>query len=224
MNNICIDHVNSFSPRGRAGAACKPNHSSCFFWKPNQTVELAAASSEASSWRAVPDVTPLRDRNLFLRDVVEVVDAGGRSQSGRVRTQLIRHVRAEIDVGALVVAGRDAPEVFEAAEHALDDVTSLVGTFIVTMRMLAGRIWRDSAKTGSNAVSRRPTPFYSSSQSARSKGDSAAARETLAMIKEAKERQNADESQVTAIVRIFEGDGSAKFCARVAANGQETRS
>jgi hypothetical protein len=42
-----------------------------------------------------------------------------------------------------IVAGCNTPKVLEAAEHALDDVTSLVGVFVVAMGMLAGRIWRD---------------------------------------------------------------------------------
>jgi hypothetical protein len=41
------------------------------------------------------------------------------------------------------MAGSNAPEVFEAAEHRLDDVTSFVGAFVVAMGMLAGRVWRD---------------------------------------------------------------------------------
>lgn len=41
------------------------------------------------------------------------------------------------------MAGCDAAEILEAAEHPLDDIASLVGGFVVTVRMLAGRVWRD---------------------------------------------------------------------------------
>lgn len=47
------------------------------------------------------------------------------------------------DVCAFVVAGCDASEVFEAAEHALNDVAAFVSILVVTMRMFACRIGRD---------------------------------------------------------------------------------
>jgi len=47
-----------------------------------------------------------------------------------------------MDVGSFVVAGCDAPEVLETAEHALDEVAALVGFGIVFMGVLAGWIGR----------------------------------------------------------------------------------
>ena len=46
-------------------------------------------------------------------------------------------------MSALVVASSNAPEVLKTAEHALDDVPSFVGVFVVAMGIFAGRIWRD---------------------------------------------------------------------------------
>lgn len=49
----------------------------------------------------------------------------------------------EEGIGPLVIAGCDASEILEAAEHSLDDVTSFAGSLVVAVRMLAGRVWRD---------------------------------------------------------------------------------
>jgi len=68
----------------------------------------------------------------------------------RVRTQLTHQVSRAAkrmvekkDIGSLVIAGCDAPEILEATEHALDDIASLVGDFVIAMRMFAGGVWRD---------------------------------------------------------------------------------
>ncbi len=71
------------------------------------------------------------------------------SSCSRVRTELIHQVIAarqdcrQEDVCTFVVSGCDAAEVLETAEHLLDDVAAFVSGFIVAMRMLPGRIWRD---------------------------------------------------------------------------------
>ena len=49
----------------------------------------------------------------------------------------------QVGVGALVVAGCDAAEILESAEHALNQISGTVGARVIGMGMLAGRVGRD---------------------------------------------------------------------------------